>query len=149
MEKSASTTEAFIAIVQQGLEARKVGNSDVHEHSSRSHALLEVEVVTRTLLDARGVVADFHGRVTKVGHEKDVLEMDIHFRTHIKVNGKWEMKPDAVGCTDEECQTIARLSKEKTTLEKQLKCAEQDVLSIMQGSSDTIGGTLGTFFAAK
>lgn len=41
-----------------GLELRATGTSTVHDQSSRTHAVLELEIVTRALLDAREAVIE-------------------------------------------------------------------------------------------
>ena len=50
---TATSIEEIVAIMRQGLKHRKAGISTLHEQSSRSHALFEMEIVNEELLDIR------------------------------------------------------------------------------------------------
>lgn len=63
----ARSASDIVKIVNQGLQTRKVGSSGVHDQSSRSHAILEMEIVTQDLIDARKNVQVQHSVVTLLG----------------------------------------------------------------------------------
>ncbi|RDW93661.1 kinesin family protein [Aspergillus mulundensis] len=54
--------EALLA----GLELRATGTSTIHDQSSRTHAVLELEIVTGTLLDARDAVIERQSELVPV-----------------------------------------------------------------------------------
>ena len=70
-----STLGELEALVRDGLELREVGSSSVHAQSSRSHALLEVEVLTPRVLAARAALMRAKGAATPVGKELTDLQM--------------------------------------------------------------------------
>jgi hypothetical protein len=55
--------------IQVGLQLRTAGNSTVHEHSSRSHAIIEMEIVTEDLISARDSYAQNDAQLTKFKNE--------------------------------------------------------------------------------
>lgn len=138
----ASNHDELVAIVKKGIEARAVGNSNVHEHSSRSHALLEIEITSQYIIDLRQNLADKNTELMRIGYEKDSLHMDIFHRQHDKREGMWVKRPDARGSTTEECQRLAQL-------ERQMKQTHEHILEIEElldkaavSSIACLGGTL-------
>ena len=87
-KKYAKSHEQLIQIVQEGIQARATGNSNVHQHSSRSHAILELEITTQHILDLQEQLETLGAEATRIGHERDILEMDIFRRQRVKVEGK-------------------------------------------------------------
>ena len=67
----ASTAEEVAEIVAQGGALRVTGSSNVHDQSSRSHAILSVEVVTDAVVDAREAVARAESAVAPAGAARD------------------------------------------------------------------------------
>lgn len=62
------TPEEIRQVILNGTELRKSGTSSVHDQSSRSHAIIEMEIVTQTMLDIRDQVATYDSQVTYVGN---------------------------------------------------------------------------------
>ncbi|KAF9888644.1 hypothetical protein FE257_008402 [Aspergillus nanangensis] len=58
--------EELRAALLAGLALRAVGSSTVHDQSSRTHAVVEVEVVTRALIDARDAVVERQSELVPV-----------------------------------------------------------------------------------
>lgn len=59
--------------LQEGLKHRKTATSTVHDKSSRTHAFVEMEIVTKDLLDARDDVVERQSELVPVGkHATDV-----------------------------------------------------------------------------
>ncbi|OQR82401.1 kinesin family protein, partial [Achlya hypogyna] len=139
--KTALNHEDLIAIVNTGLQARRTGHSNVHLASSRSHAVLEIEIVTAKLLRIGSELAKAIATATAVGHERDTLEMDIFVRQHDKVEGKWVMKPDAVGATPDECALLRTLAKELRAHKASVEDRKEE-LKELQTSVTAAGGAL-------
>ncbi|OQR93100.1 hypothetical protein THRCLA_08552 [Thraustotheca clavata] len=129
-------------IVHRGMSARSTGNSNVHRNSSRSHALLELEIVTDRILRLRESVTQVEAALTQVGHERDTLEMDIFVRQHDKVEGKWVKKPDARGATQEECNLLLDLRRELVRLDDSVQSAHGAVAQAKIDGVECLGGTL-------
>lgn len=62
-----TSAKQVAAAIEAGIALRKVGNSMVHAQSSRSHALLEMEVVTPAVLTARDAVVEAEGDIVAAG----------------------------------------------------------------------------------
>lgn len=56
--------------IQSGLQLRTSGNSTVHEHSSRSHAIIEMEIVSEELKNLRNLYAKTDAQLTKHVNDK-------------------------------------------------------------------------------
>jgi hypothetical protein len=71
--RAARTHAEAVTIVEQGVAARRVGSSGVHDRSSRSHAVLELEIVSRRTLDLREEAERRTSDAIRIGHERDTL----------------------------------------------------------------------------
>ncbi|KDO33576.1 hypothetical protein SPRG_19206 [Saprolegnia parasitica CBS 223.65] len=139
--KAASSLDDLTAIVADGLATRKTGNSNVHAQSSRSHAVLEVELVTTTQLQLATELETALANTTRVGHERDSLEMGIFVRQHDKVEGKWVRKPDAVGATTDECDLLRALAKE-VKAHKERASHLREASNELKAQANALGGAL-------
>lgn len=138
----ATTHEELLAFVKAGVEARTTGNSNVHEHSSRSHAILELEIVSQEILNLRQDIEDHQSALTSVGYERDSLEAEIFLRQHEKVEGKWVKKPDGRGSTSEESKKLVYLGKDIKAAEKKIKDARGVLEEAKNAGASCLGGTL-------
>jgi len=138
---AARVHEEALEIVRAGIAARKVGSSGVHDQSSRSHAVLELEIVSQHIIDLREKMNSILSEKIKIGHQHDVLTVDIHARQHVKEEGMWVQKPDAKPTTEEEYETIARLKKESKVIEKRLEMTKTAAEAATSGAG-CLGGTL-------
>ena len=71
----AKTSKEIVDIVNFGLKTRKVGSSGVHDQSSRSHAVLEMEIVTKDLIAARNYVQESHSQAALLGKQYHGLKL--------------------------------------------------------------------------
>lgn len=62
--------------LQEGLDLRSTGTSTVHDQSSRTHAILEIEVVNQTLLDARDALVEAESSLVPVGKRATDVYME-------------------------------------------------------------------------
>ncbi|KDO33577.1 hypothetical protein SPRG_19207 [Saprolegnia parasitica CBS 223.65] len=139
--KAASSLDDLTAIVADGLATRKTGNSNVHAQSSRSHAVLEVEIVTDRLLGMRSALALMQAETTSIGHTRDSLDMAIFLRQHDKLEGKWVRKPNATSPTPDEVATLDELNTRFLAKQDEM----QDMLAAIQElhrQENEVGGAL-------
>lgn len=77
-----------------GLKLRATGSSSVHDESSRTHAVLELEIVTRELLDARDAVIERESELVPVGKRATDIYLEEHADAYIQTpDGKYEPNP--------------------------------------------------------
>ncbi|KAF0692880.1 Aste57867_16082 [Aphanomyces stellatus] len=138
----ATTEDELLAIVHRGTAARATGNSNVHRTSSRSHALLQLELVSDRILALRTAVALKEAELGRCGYERDALDMDIFVRQHYKVEGKWVKKTDAMASTPEECATLLYLRKQYVVLEGEIATAQGAVEEAIAQGLPGLGGAL-------
>eukprot|EP00747_Dinoflagellata_sp_TGD_P216123 gnl/TRDRNA2_/TRDRNA2_88719_c0_seq1.p1 gnl/TRDRNA2_/TRDRNA2_88719_c0~~gnl/TRDRNA2_/TRDRNA2_88719_c0_seq1.p1 ORF type:complete len:574 (+),score=78.82 gnl/TRDRNA2_/TRDRNA2_88719_c0_seq1:63-1784(+) len=67
----ARTVGEVAAAVSSGIQLRRVGSSSLHTESSRSHAMLEFEIVTEEVMAARSAVIEAEGDL--VGAQSDLV----------------------------------------------------------------------------
>jgi hypothetical protein len=63
--------DTFKSELNKALRLRSVGSSSVHDQSSRSHAVLELEIINQTVLDARAAVIEARAAMVPTGKELD------------------------------------------------------------------------------
>lgn len=66
----ADNIDTIMSILHEGIALRAVGSSSLHDQSSRSHAVMRMEVVSSQLLAAREAVEHAEARVHPIGKEK-------------------------------------------------------------------------------
>ncbi|KAF0740448.1 hypothetical protein Ae201684P_016129 [Aphanomyces euteiches] len=138
----ATTEEELLSIVRRGLANRATGNSNVHSASSRSHALLQLELVSDRVLELRQAVVETEAALGRCGYERDRLDMDIFVRQHDKLEGKWIKRADAVPSTPEECAQLLAYRKQYKELEKEIVVAKDAVEAAMDQGVEGLGGHL-------
>jgi hypothetical protein len=135
----AKSLSDLLEIVKTGIQARTTGNSDVHSQSSRSHAILELEIVSPQYLSLEADVIQKQTALTKVGYDKDCLEAAIFARQHTKDGDKGNWIPredaDAQGETPEEERQILEWKDELRTRHASLALAKK----LVQGASQSSG----------
>lgn len=67
-EVPCSAPEEVAAVVADGVGLRVVGSSTMHNESSRSHAFIQMEIVTQEIIDAKRAVIEADSEKTFVGH---------------------------------------------------------------------------------
>lgn len=66
-EKACWTLESLQETIITGLGQRKVGSSSVHDESSRTHAIIELEIVDKDLLEKRIALSERESELVPVG----------------------------------------------------------------------------------
>ncbi|GIQ81810.1 kinesin-like protein, partial [Kipferlia bialata] len=137
------TQEGLDAIVAQGMAVRKVGSSSLHDESSRSHALLYIEVVNRALLSLRESIIAQEGEVAKAGLPYDDLYLKEQHKMYKldEETGQWGPAPLA----DYDSEGLARLKvvvDREAAILADLQAQEQTVVEECRALGHTVGGTL-------
>ena len=66
----ANTMDEILTILEDGIKLRAVGTSSLHDQSSRSHAVMELEVVNQSLIQARKEVLYRDSVIHPIGKKK-------------------------------------------------------------------------------
>ncbi|TPX19490.1 hypothetical protein DIZ76_017282 [Coccidioides immitis] len=107
--------------LQVGLKLRAIGLSTVHDQSSRTHAVVELEVVTKSLLDARDAIIDRESKFVPVAKRATDIYLEEDANAYIKTpEGKYVPNPDR----PPNQERIDAAEKEKERFESYMKQAE-------------------------
>ncbi|PSN61542.1 kinesin family member 2/24 [Corynespora cassiicola Philippines] len=110
--------------VLAGLQMRATGSSSVHDESSRTHAIIELEVVNREILMARDAVTERESELVPVGKRATDVYINEHHKSLIKTpEGTYIMNPDR----PLNQQLIDKAEAEKKEYEDRLESAQGEV----------------------
>lgn len=109
-----------------GLQLRASGVSTVHEESSRTHAVLELEIVNRALLDAREAVVERQSELVPVAKRATDVYIEEQMRGLVRTgDGKFVPNPEYQidqGRIDEAEGKKAEFEKYVTDAEEHVDC---------------------------
>jgi hypothetical protein len=92
---SCYTFEELLKTILAGLGMRKTGSSSVHDESSRTHAILELEVVNGALIAAREAVIDRESELVPVGKRATDVYIEEQMASLIKkADGTYMQNPE-------------------------------------------------------
>ncbi|KAI1963156.1 hypothetical protein LOY89_000852 [Ophidiomyces ophidiicola] len=119
--------------LQVGLGLRATGSSTVHDQSSRTHAVLELEIVTKALLDARDAVVERESEFVPVAKRATDIYLEENLQAFTKTaDGKFVPNPDHPPNQDR----IDAAEKEKEKFALCVQQAEADVERVLFASKD-------------
>ncbi|KAK2810684.1 hypothetical protein FQN50_002727 [Emmonsiellopsis sp. PD_5] len=123
-----------------GLELRATGTSTVHDQSSRTHAILELEIVTRALLEARDAVIERQSELVPVAKRATDVYLEESTKGVIQTpEGKYVPNPDY----QIDQARIDAAEAKKAEFESYVKMAEDHVDEIFESCSHScLGGKL-------
>ncbi|KAJ0415231.1 P-loop containing nucleoside triphosphate hydrolase protein [Aspergillus carlsbadensis] len=123
-----------------GLELRATGTSTMHDQSSRTHAVLEIEVVTTALLDARDAVIERQSELVPVAKRATDVYLEENMKAFVRTeDGKYVPNPSYQIDQGRIDEAEAR----KAEFEGYVRDAEDRVDDVMQSSPHTcLGGKL-------
>ncbi|PYI09404.1 P-loop containing nucleoside triphosphate hydrolase protein [Aspergillus sclerotiicarbonarius CBS 121057] len=123
-----------------GLALRATGTSTVHDQSSRTHAVLELEIVTRALLDVRDAVIERQSELVPVAKRATDIYLEENVKGVVQTpEGKYIPNPDY----QIDQARIDAAEGQKAEFESFVKKAEDHVEEIMRSSRhDCLGGKL-------
>jgi hypothetical protein len=132
------TYDALRKELQQSLSLRAVGSSSVHDQSSRTHAVLELEIISAPLVKARQALYDRESELVPVGKRATNISVEEYSKGVVLLpEGGWKPNPDYQ--TNQE--RIDGVNAEKAEFEARVTAAHARVSSIL--SSDKSPGCLG------
>ena len=132
------TFESFRKEFHEALLARTVGSSSVHDQSSRTHAVIELEVINQSLVEARQALYDRQSELVPVGKKADDISIEEQRMGFIPTpegggvpNPQYEINQERID---------AALA-EKTIYESRVKSAEEYVHQIL-ATRPCLGGKM-------
>ncbi|GLD94714.1 hypothetical protein PINS_up003338 [Pythium insidiosum] len=133
-----TSADAVVKIVRNAMCHRAEGTSELHHQSSRSHAVLELEIVTREIADARTELEVAKSLVVPIGKARDDLYIAIQTKLYVRGDdGKYKPSGASIPRDDEE---------KLKGLEDQLRAAEEVVETaarrVAEAEADFRGGCL-------
>lgn len=89
------TLSELKATLQRGLALRSVGTSTIHDESSRTHAVLEMEIINKELVEAREALIERQSELVPVGKRATDVKVAEQTKGVILLpDGKWIQNPD-------------------------------------------------------
>ncbi|KAB5547254.1 kinesin-like protein [Coniochaeta sp. 2T2.1] len=132
VKKPCWTYESLRQELTQALGNRAVGSSSVHDQSSRTHAILELEIICQSLVDARLAVIDRQSELVPVGKRATDVSIEEQSKGYIALpGGGWGPNPDYT--IDQE--RIDAAEAEKAEYETRVASAEAAVDNILKSST--------------
>jgi len=114
----------------RALGRRAVGSSTVHDQSSRTHAVLEFEVVSRPLDDARRALYDRQSELVPVGKRAADVTIEEQSKAFVRGRGGTGWLPNPDYRVDQ--ARIDAAEAEKAELEARVAAAEADVERVLR-----------------
>ncbi|CRG92569.1 hypothetical protein PISL3812_09631 [Talaromyces islandicus] len=128
--------------LQEGLKHRAVATSTVHDQSSRTHAVIEMEIITNDLLNARDEVIERQSELVPVGKHATDVYIEENSRAVIQSeDGKYIPNPNY----QVNQQRVDAAEKKKAEFELRVKMAEEhesEVFAVASRAHQCIGGKL-------
>ncbi|KAK5659915.1 hypothetical protein OQA88_13379 [Cercophora sp. LCS_1] len=119
---------------------RAVGSSSVHDQSSRTHAVLEFEIINQALVDARQAVVERQSELVPVGKRATDISIEEQSKGYMTTaDGIWVPNPEY---TINQAR-IDAANAEKAEYEACVTAAEEEVTKILASSpSPCLGGKM-------
>jgi hypothetical protein len=140
--KACWTFEDLKKELQEGLQYRNTGLSTIHDQSSRTHAVIEMEIVTADLLNARNEVVERQSELVPVGKNATDVYIEEQSRALIQnQDGKYIPNPEY----QINQERVDDAETKKTEYELRVQQAEQherEILAIAARAHPCSGGRL-------
>ncbi|KAL6862513.1 hypothetical protein ACO1O0_002747 [Amphichorda felina] len=115
----------------RALARRATGTSTVHDQSSRTHAVLELEVVSRPLVEARLALYDRQSELVPVGKRAIDVRVEEDMRGVVQgADGKWVPNPDY----ERDQARVDAVEAEQAEYEARVAAAEEKIADILRSS---------------
>ncbi|RYP62386.1 hypothetical protein DL771_009758 [Monosporascus sp. 5C6A] len=125
------TFESLREELKQSLGKRSVGSSSIHDQSSRTHAVLKLEIINRQLVEARGVLIDRESELVPVGKRATDISIEEQSKGLIRdAEGVWILNP--AGQVNQ--ARIDEAEAEKAKYEARVAAAEEHINTILLSS---------------
>lgn len=134
------TFESLRQEVTEALKHRVVGSSSVHDQSSRTHAVLELEIVNQQLVDGRQALYDRQSELVPVGKLATDISIEESMKGLIRTaEGAWAPNPNY----QINQERIDAAEAEKAQFEARVAAAEQHIGNVLEsGNSPCLGGKM-------
>ena len=134
------TFESLRQAVTEALKHRAVGSSSVHDQSSRTHAVLELEIVNKQLVDGRQALYDRQSELVPVGKLTTDISIEESMKGLIRTaEGAWAPNPNY----EINQVRIDAAEAEKAQFEARVAAAEKHIGNILESSnSPCLGGKM-------
>ncbi|KAL6690786.1 kinesin family protein [Trichoderma pleuroticola] len=134
--------ESFQRELIQALEQRATGSSSVHDQSSRTHAVLELEVVNQLLVDARLALYDRQSELVPVGKRATDIMIEEEMKSIIHTpDGGWAPNPEY----QKNQEHIDAAEAEKALFEARIIAAEGEIETILKSRTALCLGAKAVF----
>jgi len=132
--------EMLVANLKEALGHRAVGSSSVHDQSSRTHAVLEFEVINRELVAARDELIERQSELVPVGKRATDISIEEQTKGFIRTaDGGWIPNP-AYRVNEER---ISAANKEKGEFEARVAIAEDKIAAVFASArAPCLGGKM-------
>ncbi|KAL4975145.1 P-loop containing nucleoside triphosphate hydrolase protein [Aspergillus desertorum] len=139
-QKPCWTFDELRATLLSGLDLRATGTSTVHDQSSRTHAVLELEIITRALLDARDAVIERQSELVPVAKRATDVYLEESTKAFIRdKDGKYVPNPEY----NVDQERIDEAEAKKAEFEIAVKRAEESVDAVFESCGyNCLGGKL-------
>ncbi|KAJ3482874.1 hypothetical protein NLI96_g6681 [Meripilus lineatus] len=135
-QRSCWTYDSFKEEMRTSLGLRAVGSSSVHDQSSRTHAIITLEIINTALAEARQAVADRQSELVPVGAHATTVNIEEQTKGYIQTpDGGYALNPDY----QINQERIDAAEAEKAKFEARVSAAEEHVAEVL-GSHRSLGG---------
>jgi hypothetical protein len=126
------TFDIFREEFVQAIGQRAKGSSSVHNQSSRTHAVLELEIVSQSLVDARYALFDRQSELVPVGKRATDIKVEEESKGFIRTpDGGWAPNPEY----QPNVERIRAVEVEKAQYEARVTEAEGKIEAILASSA--------------
>lgn len=140
-----STAEEVDAAIAAALDSRAVGTSTAHHESSRSHCILEVEIVTPAIVAARAAVLAAEAALVPIGQARDAAKIALaekQFRRDPASGTGVGWTPTGYRASAEEVAAEEAHARAFDAAMEELTAAEARVAAAIAAGPACVGGTL-------
>lgn len=134
------TYESVHEELERGLARRAVGSSSIHDQSSRTHAVLELEIINQPLVEAREALVERQSELVPVGKRATDVSIEEQTKGYIRTTeGGWAPNPNYTLNHGR----IHAAEAEKREYEDRVKAAEERTADIYKNrSAACLGGRI-------
>ncbi|CEJ93154.1 hypothetical protein VHEMI08764 [[Torrubiella] hemipterigena] len=133
------TYEEFCTVLLEAVANRAVGSSSVHDESSRTHLVLELEIINQSLIDARAELINRESELVPVGKRAIDITVEEQTKSVFKdANGIYKPRPGF----KMDMARINAAEAEKALFEDRVKEAEAAVSAVYAKYSTSLGGRM-------
>ncbi|KAI0399853.1 kinesin-like protein [Xylaria palmicola] len=139
-QRACWTFDSLREELKRSIGKRAVGSSSVHDQSSRTHAVLKLEIVNQQLMEARRAVVDRESELVPVGKLATDIAIEEQSRGYMKnAEGVWVPNPDY----QIDQGRIDAAEAEKARYESRVAAAGRRVGSVLASdAAGCLGGTM-------